>query len=203
MRATRRASRRKSGFTLIELMVAVALIGILAATAVTSFQLYQLRSKRSEAKVNLAALRTSQLAYFHEAGSFVRALQSPGLAGHPTYFKANWKLGDGFFPNPGEPPGDGFQHLGWEPEGPTFFDYDTNTVLGSGGFTAAAYGDTDGDGFLSVFLYVSRDSTGASFPSRIGGFVVPFDPTTCDPHWSTVAQVPFTGACGFPVADDY
>ncbi len=199
MNATRRASRHKGGFTLIELMVTIALIGILAATAVTSFQLYQLRSKRSEAKVNLAALRTAQLAYFHESGGFIAAAPSPGLAGHPTSFKANWKAGGGLFPS--DPPGSGFHALGWEPEGPTFFDYDTQVA--GGAFTAAAYGDTDGDTFVSVFLYVNPDGAGVTLPSGFGGFTVPFDPVTCDVHLNTVGQVPSTGACGFPLADDY
>jgi prepilin-type N-terminal cleavage/methylation domain-containing protein len=199
MKATRQADRRRGGFTLIELMVAVALIGILAAMAITSFQLYQLRTKRSEAKVNLAALRTAQLAYFHEAGGFIVASPSPALAGHPTNYPANWQLGGGLFPS--DPAGTGFHALGWEPEGPTYFDYDT--VVAGGAFTAAAYGDTDGDTFLSVFLYVNPDAAGVQLPSGIGGFVAPFDPTTCDVHLNTVGQVPATGACGLPVADDY
>jgi prepilin-type N-terminal cleavage/methylation domain-containing protein len=203
MNSTRRASRRSSGFTLIELMITVALIGILAATAVTSYRLFQLRSKRSEAVMNLAALRTAQLAYFNEVGGFVSASQSPALAGHPTSSKANWMAGGGSFSS--DPPGFGFNVLGWQPEGPTYFDYDTVAQLGANGwmFTAAAYGDTDGDTFLSAFLYVYPDATGATLLSGFGGFVAPFSPHTCVPQWNTVGQVPATGACGFPNADDY
>jgi prepilin-type N-terminal cleavage/methylation domain-containing protein len=198
----RQANRQSGGFTLIELMVAVALIGILSATAIASFQLYQLRSKRSEAFANLAALRTTQLSYFHEAGGFVPALQSPGLAGYPGPDKANWMAGGGTF---AVVPGAGFDVIGWQPEGPTFFDYDTAAMQGANGwyFTAAAYGDTDGDGAVSVFLYVYPDSVGATLPSQFGAFVVPFNPQTCVPMLNTVGQVPATGACGFPNADDY
>jgi prepilin-type N-terminal cleavage/methylation domain-containing protein len=202
MKAMQRANRN-AGFTLIELMITVALIGVLAATAITSFQLYQLRSKRSEAMVNLGSLRKLQLAYFHEAGGFVPALPSPALAGYPSSDKQNWLAGGGTFAS--DPPGMGFDLLGWQPDGATFFDYDTNAVLGPNGwaFTAAAYGDTDGDGFLSVFLYVHPDSAGATLPSQVGGLVVPYNPHTCAPQLNTVAQVPATGACGFPSSDDY
>ena len=203
MKAKRQADRR-SGFTLIELMITVALIGILSATAIASFRFYQLRSKRSEAAANLAALRTTQLAYFHEAGGYVMASPSPALAGHPNADKANWMAGGGIFSSDG--PGAGFDVIGWVPEGPTYYDYDTNVVnVGPNGplFTAAAYGDTDGDTFLSVWLYVQPDSAGNTLPSQLGGFQVPFNPHTCAPQLNTVAQVPATGACGFPNADDY
>lgn len=200
MKAMRQANRRRGGFTLIELMITVALIGVLSATAIASFRFYQLRSKRSEAALNLAALRTTQLAYFHEAGGFVPAPSSPGL-GVPGPDKQNWQA-VGFSPIPGA----GFDLLGWVPEGQTYYDYDTNAVnIGPNGayFTAAAYGDTDGDGFMSVWLYVQPDSAGNTLPSQILGLQVPFNPHTCAPQLNTVAQVPATGACGFPNADDY
>jgi prepilin-type N-terminal cleavage/methylation domain-containing protein len=195
-------SKRNTGFTLIELMVTIALIGVLSATAIASFQLYQLRSKRSEAMANLGALRKMQLAYFHEAGGFVPAPPSPGLAGHPSREKANWQKATGNF---SPVLGLGFDLLGWRPEGSTYFDYDTNAALGPNGwaFTSAAYGDTDGDGFVSAFLYVHPDAAGATVPSLIGGFVAPYNPHTCSPQLNTVAQVPSNGACGFPNADDY
>ena len=70
-------------------------------------------------------------------------------------------------------------------------------------FTAAAYGDTDGDGVLSVWLYVQPDTAGNTLPSGLLGLQVPFNPNTCMPYLNTVAQVPAVGACGFPNADDY
>lgn len=53
--------RNPSGFTLVELMVVVAIIGILSAIAVPNFKKYQAKSKQSEAKIQLAALYNSEV----------------------------------------------------------------------------------------------------------------------------------------------
>src|SRR6185369_9900052 len=62
--------RMQRGFTLIELMIVVAIIGILAAIAVPNFSKMQAKSKQSEAKTNLRALYTAAKTRFAEKDDY-------------------------------------------------------------------------------------------------------------------------------------
>lgn len=62
--------KNKKGFTLIELMIVVAIIGILAAIAIPNFLNYQCKSKQGEAKQNLGSLAKNEEAYRTEYDTF-------------------------------------------------------------------------------------------------------------------------------------
>jgi len=68
---TRRILKR--GFTLIELMIVVAIIGILAAIAIPNFLRFQAKSKQSEAKANLKGLFTAQRSQYQEFDRYLTA----------------------------------------------------------------------------------------------------------------------------------
>lgn len=75
-----RFNPRNRGFTLIELMIVVAIIGILAAIAIPNFIKFQARSKQSEAKANLKGLFTSQKSYFQEKDRYSALAGAIGFA---------------------------------------------------------------------------------------------------------------------------
>ena len=79
----------QKGFTLIELMIVVAIIGILAAIAIPNFLTYQLKSRQSEAKVNLNAIKTSEIAFQAEKGCYMGIPIMSGVGAVALPGKAN------------------------------------------------------------------------------------------------------------------
>lgn len=141
-------NRNEKGFTLIELMIVIAIIGILAAIAIPNFLRYQLKSKTAEAKTNLGAIKTSQEAFRAEWDAYIPC----GLTlATPSDIKQDW--------TPAKTNA-GFTTLGWAPSGKVYYSYEVATKGGtevdkiagttlkgfSGGFTASAAGDLDKDG---------------------------------------------------------
>lgn len=132
--------KSKKGFTLIELMIVVAIIGILAAIAIPNFIRFQLKAKTSEGKVNVAAIRTAEEAYFSEFGSYVAGAVSPANNGGTA--KTN-------FSDSG-----GFGTIGWAPEGQVFFNYEVVVSTSGTAYVADAGADIDGNGTDQAWGYV-------------------------------------------------
>jgi type IV pilus assembly protein PilA len=134
---------RRGGFTLIELMIVVAIIGILAAIAIPNFLRFQLKAKSSEGKTNLAAIRTAEESFFAEYGTYVSAEPSP------TTILYNVKTA--FINEYG--PGLGFDRMGWSPEGEVYFNYSVAVPVAADTFTAGAVADIDNDSTPQAWGY--------------------------------------------------
>ncbi|MFC1890336.1 type IV pilin protein [Thermodesulfobacteriota bacterium] len=76
-------NERKQGFTLIELMIVVAIIGILAAIAVPNYVNMRKKSMSAEAKTNLGDLRMMEEAYRVEYNVYSNNLGRLGFGQPP------------------------------------------------------------------------------------------------------------------------
>lgn len=139
--------KSKKAFTLIELMIVVAIIGILAAIAIPNFLTFRLKAKTSEAKSNLGAIRTVQEAYKAEEDQYYPSGGTIAIyPGNRGTIKQTWTPSD-----------TGFSALGFEPAGQVYYDYMISACTDTT-FTADAYGDLDGDG---VDAHYTSDDSGS------------------------------------------
>jgi len=151
--------RNRKGFTLVELMIVVAIIGILAAIAIPNFLNFRLKAKTSEAKSNLGAIRTSEVAYFAEWNWYLGNQPPVPLADRTGNGRKLAWLSPGMYR---------FSVLGFAPEGSVFFSYSLDGGdYDASGFTAHATGDLDADSQTADFWVTNYQTeiqkTGAPF----------------------------------------
>jgi len=164
----RSMKRLMAGFTLVELMIVVVILGILAAVAIPAFTRYVKRSKTSEASGNIAKIYQGEQTYYQAAlergySSFVNAStatpsSAPGSAKYPANVAlwnadANWAA------------------IGFSLDSAHYYQYASpgSTAITSDGtaFTAYAVGNLDGDGTNSSFIRYGSISGGEIQGSQI------------------------------------
>ncbi|HET8934782.1 MAG TPA: prepilin-type N-terminal cleavage/methylation domain-containing protein [Polyangiales bacterium] len=169
--------RARAGFTLVEMMVAVSILGVLTATAIPAFSGMVARSKTSEVSANLNSMFKLASAYY---------LAERSSQGHSAAATGYCSVDDGG-PEPAIPlprkqkPAFGtdpsFRALGFSIADFTYFSYGLASKTGTGScanepntpelYTFFAHGDLDGDGLESTFeLSAGSDSNNVLYHSR-------------------------------------
>ena len=128
----------QSGFTLIELMITVSIIGLLSALAIPQYEALMLRTKRAELPMNLDGIASVQKGYQAEWGVYTTCVQLPPsmpgrtAAPFPATIHTNYD----------------WNQLGWTPDGRVYAQYSVtaNDLPGElADFLGHAYADIDGD----------------------------------------------------------
>lgn len=138
-----RRLRKIKGFTLIELMIVVAIIGILAAIAIPNFIGMQKRAKTSEVKSSLGEMRTLEEAYRAENETYVGV---PPMAQIPAGLHTD-----------NDADADNMAEIGFHPKGLTRYAY-TLTAADSSSFTAQGSGNIDTDAGVDTWT-INEDGT--------------------------------------------
>lgn len=154
------------GFTLIELMIVVAIIGILAAVAIPAFMKYIRRSKTSEATMNIRKLFDSSVSYY--SNEYAQRNGEPVPRQFPNSVAltpADWAgvtcAGDSSKKYPSQEgtwENETWQKLNFAIDDPFYYEYEY-VSQGTGRdsfFTARAHGDLDCDEVLSTFERIGR-----------------------------------------------
>jgi prepilin-type N-terminal cleavage/methylation domain-containing protein len=181
----RPAGCRRSGFTLIELMLTLAIIGVLSAVAIPMLISYQLRSKAAEGVTNIAAIQKAVDAYYAEYSVYVSAMPATPAAVGPI--KQPWGIG------PNDP--HGFNDLGYAPEGQVYFQYGV-TSDGNTAYTIGARSDIDADGGFNTWGYVKP--TGGTGAGVVGPFSTCAATGVLDPITLVPNRLNLVGPCDLP-----
>jgi prepilin-type N-terminal cleavage/methylation domain-containing protein len=162
--------RRPRGFTIIELMVSVAIVGILASLAVPAYQLYRLQAKVTESKAIIGGVRVSQQSFMATNDYYANInIPNPDPAGPAGPAGARKRMWDQI-PCPNTCPRiapatcNRFACIGFQANSTLYYHFASPSgVFGPNGipeFAVGGTGDIDEDGTPGNFTYQSGNSGG-------------------------------------------
>lgn len=163
--------RNRKGFTLIELMIVVAIIGILAAVAIPAFLKFIKKSKTNEAGLNLRQLYNSSATYFtadhsDSNGNLISPQFPVAAAATPALTSlGSVKVETDFTATAGSQT---FRALQFGLTDPHYFayQYDTAGITTAATLTVSAFANLDDDAEFSTFVrfgtIVSMELTGSA-----------------------------------------
>lgn len=150
-----RPTVRAAGFTLVEVLLVVLILGALSAISLPLLANYQLKSKTAEGKTNLGAIRVGEEDYFSEFEVYL------GVDPEPATVPGATRVGF-------DEAGSGFADLGFDPEGNVFFSYGVAASADGVGYTADAGADIDGNGIVQFWGYTKPDGSNVLVPGKVG-----------------------------------
>src|SRR4051812_3809084 len=160
--------RKPRGFTLIELMIVVAIIGVLAAVAIPAFLKYIRRSKTAEATMNLRKMYDGAVAYYvgehADINGVIANKQFPASA--PTVpslatLTATMQAGLRYTSSPTDWKQGGWASLDFSVADPQYFAYTFNNTSTGTGVNAGAEMVANGDmNANKVYSWFQRDMHG-------------------------------------------
>jgi prepilin-type N-terminal cleavage/methylation domain-containing protein len=137
------------GFSLIELMIVVAIIAFLSMISIPNFMRFLAKAKRAEAYMNLGSLYIAQKAYHAENGKYSAVLNGPGGIGWKPEGYSGGGSQERFYYTYGFNAGQEGQHYFTGKLNTPATDL-LNTKADQDSFIVAAAGDIDGDGQADV-----------------------------------------------------